>query len=152
MLTGMALLLGTVWILFYPKNSWAWLFNVQTPTAVAEARPTVSVFIFCLLVNLPIIVIQADHGSALYVDLNDLPGSCMKERFSNFTAYYLPGASPDVIPQDISVVNIFRIVLDEYFNAHLGILENHLCFMDGFYLFDNQDVTDRVDDSCVIRE
>ncbi len=103
-------------------------------------------------VNPPIIVIQADHGSALYVDFNDLPGSCMKERFSNFAAYYLPGALPDVIPQDISAVNIFRIVLDEYFNAHLGILENHQYFMDGFYLFDNQDVTDRVDDSCVIRE
>lgn len=53
MLTGMVLLLGTAWIVIYPKISWAWLFNVQTPTAVAEAGPTVSVLIFCLLVNLP---------------------------------------------------------------------------------------------------
>lgn len=100
----------------------------------------------------PIIIIQADHGSALYVDFDDLEGSCMKERFSNFAAYYLPGRPDDIIPPDISAVNIFRIVLDEYFGARLGLLENRQYFMNGFYLFDQQDVTGRVNDACVITE
>ena len=100
----------------------------------------------------PIIIIQADHGSALYVDFEDLEGSCMKERFSNFAAYYLPGKPADVIPPDISAVNIFRIVLDEYFGAQLGVLEDRQYFMNGFYLFDQQDVTERVNDACVISD
>jgi len=100
----------------------------------------------------PIIIIQADHGSALYVDFDDPEGSCIKERFSNFAAYYLPGKPASVIPPDISAVNIFRIVLDEYFGAQLGLLENHQYFMNGFYLFDQLDVTGRVNDACVFAE
>jgi len=96
----------------------------------------------------PVIIIQADHGSALYVNFKDLQGSCMKERFSIFAAYYLPGQSKDVIPQDISAVNIFRIVLNKYFNAGLVLLDNRSYFMNGFYLYDNQDVSDRVNDPC----
>lgn len=57
-LTGMSLFLGLIWFTIYPKISWVWLFNVQTPTAVMEAGPTVSVFIFCMLVNLPIGLVQ----------------------------------------------------------------------------------------------
>jgi hypothetical protein len=98
----------------------------------------------------PVIIIQADHGSAIHVDFYDPQGSCMKERFSNFAAYYLPGTEPGVIPQDISPVNIFRIVLNEYFDAQMALLDDRQYFMNGFYLFDTLDVTDRVDDACVI--
>jgi len=98
----------------------------------------------------PIIIIQADHGSAIHVDFYDSQGSCMKERFSNFAAYYLPGRDADVIPQDISAVNIFRIVLNEYFDARMVLLDDRQYFMNGFYLFDTLDVTDRVDDACVL--
>jgi hypothetical protein len=98
----------------------------------------------------PVIIIQADHGSALYVNFKDLQGSCMKERFSIFAAYYLPGQSKDVVPQDISAVNIFRIVLNKYFNAGLVLLDNRNYFMNGFYLYDSQDVSDRVSDPCIL--
>jgi hypothetical protein len=100
----------------------------------------------------PIIIIQADHGSATHVDFDDLQGSCIKERFSTFAAYYLPGKSPDVIPQDISAVNIFRIVLNEYFDARLELLDDRQYFANGYFMFDFQDVTNRVDDACVVPE
>jgi len=58
MLTGIALFFGAIWIMVYPHISWAWLFNVLTPKAIVEAGPTVSVFIFCMLVNLPIGLVQ----------------------------------------------------------------------------------------------
>lgn len=98
----------------------------------------------------PVIVIQADHGSAMYVDFENLEASCLKERFSVFAAYYLPGASPDSIPSDISAVNIFRIVLDQYFDARLELLDDRQYFMNGYFLFDLQDVTDRVGAPCAI--
>ncbi len=98
----------------------------------------------------PIIIIQADHGSAIYVDFDDLQGSCMKERFAIFSAIYLPGKSPDAIPKNLSAVNTFRIVLNEYFGAQLPLLEDRQYFMNGYYLFDLQDVTERMDDACVV--
>ena len=98
----------------------------------------------------PVIIIQADHGSALYVDFEDLEGSCLKERFSVFAAYYLPDRPASVVPENISAVNVFRIVLNQYFDASLELLDDRQYFMKGYYLFDAQDVTDRVDASCAI--
>jgi hypothetical protein len=98
----------------------------------------------------PIIILQADHGSAMYVDFSSPETSCMKERFAIFTAYYLPGKGQGVIPQNITPVNIFRIVFNEYFGAQMDLLENHQYFMNGFSLFALQDVTRQVNETCAI--
>jgi hypothetical protein len=57
-LTGIALFLGVIWLMVYPHVSWSWLFNVITPKAMAEAGPATSIFIWCMLINLPIGLIQ----------------------------------------------------------------------------------------------
>jgi len=98
----------------------------------------------------PIIVLQADHGSALYVDFMSVDTSCLKERFSIFGAYYLPGKQ-SVIPQDITPVNLFRIIFNEYFGMHLDLLDNRQYFTAGTNLFELQDVTDRVGNACEIK-
>jgi hypothetical protein len=96
----------------------------------------------------PIIILQADHGSGLYLDFNSQEDSCMKERFSIFGAYYLPGKSIEVIPQNITPVNLFRIIFNEYFDADMDLLKNHMYFSNGNSMFDLDEVTDQIDDAC----
>ncbi len=57
----------------------------------------------------PIIILQGDHG----VD---------PKRSFILNAYYLPGQDKDKVWQDISPVNSFRIILNEYFNGNYPIL------------------------------
>ncbi len=54
LLTGIAALLGAVFAAIYPWVSWAGLFNVSSPQAVAEAGPAMVVFVACFLVNMPL--------------------------------------------------------------------------------------------------
>jgi len=97
----------------------------------------------------PIIIIQADHGSGLMTDFTSLSNTCIKERFSPFSAFYLPGFSDRSLLSDISAVNTFRIVFNEYFDAGLSILDNKQYFYrDQFSSFEFVDVTDKVDNRC----
>ncbi len=99
----------------------------------------------------PIIILQADHGSGMLTDLNSLENTCIRERFSPFAAYYLPDLERGVIPSDISTVNLFRIILSEYFGAQLPLLENRQYFYkDPRSYYDFEDVTSRLDEPCVL--
>lgn len=76
----------------------------------------------------PIIIVQGDHGPAAYFhyDYYDDPQrSCLKERITILNAYYLPGItdSPDhPLYEQITPVNSFRIIFDEYFGTDFGLL------------------------------
>ena len=97
----------------------------------------------------PIIIIQADHGSGMFVDFASSKDTCVRERFSPFAAYYLPDTEPDLVPSDISGVNIFRIILNEYFAARLPLLEHKQYYYKqpvSFYQF--EDVTARQNETC----
>jgi len=99
----------------------------------------------------PIIILQADHGSGTLTDLTSLEHTCIRERFSPFAAYYLPGVGVDVIPSDMSNVNIFRIIFDQYFDAELPLLENRQYFYkDPQTFYEFEDVTARMNDQCVV--
>jgi hypothetical protein len=93
----------------------------------------------------PIIILQADHGTRRLTKASAAK-TCMREAFSTFSAYYLPGVEPDKVPEDITTVNIFRIVLNEYFDARLPLLENAQYYpgtATGY--FDFEDVTNLID-------
>jgi hypothetical protein len=97
----------------------------------------------------PIILIQADHGSGLLTDFSSAENTCIKERFSPFAAYYLPGMEQDDIPPDLTTVNLFRIIFNQYFDAGLPLVANeHYYYKDTIYLYRLVDVTSRVDDQC----
>jgi hypothetical protein len=99
----------------------------------------------------PIILIQADHGSGLLTDLGSPQDTCIRERFSPFAAYYLPGVDLAAIPSDISTVNLFRIVFNEYFEAGLPLLDDRQYFyqdMQNYYRF--EEVTGRYDNACIL--
>lgn len=69
----------------------------------------------------PVIILQGDHGY-----LNE-------ERLAILNAYYLPGVSEEALHPDISPVNTFRIIFNEYFEASYSILP------DRSYLSDRDD-------------
>ena len=97
----------------------------------------------------PIIILLADHGSGLRTDLTSSGSTCIRERFSPFAAYYLPGTDADVVPPDISNVNIFRILFNEYFDADLPLLEDRQFFYkDMLTYYDFEDVSARMDEEC----
>jgi hypothetical protein len=99
----------------------------------------------------PIIIIQADHGSAMLADFDSADNTCIQERFSPFAAYYLPGVEPDAIPSDLTNVNLFRIVLNHYFRTGLPVLENRqYYFKERIHIFTTVDVTSRVNDECTV--
>jgi hypothetical protein len=71
----------------------------------------------------PIIVIQADHGPGWGLGWGASRKLDTKEAFGIFFACYLPGKSA-APPDNISPVNIFRFILNRYFEGHLDILAN----------------------------
>jgi len=81
----------------------------------------------------PIIIIQADHGSGMLTDFQNIENTCLQERFSPFAAYYLPGVNEEEIPSDITPVNLFRIIFNEYFDAELPLLENRYFYYNAYY-------------------
>lgn len=93
----------------------------------------------------PIIILQADHGPGMLTDFNSAENTCLAERFSPFAAYYLPGVDSSVVPNDITPVNLFRIVFNEYFSADFPLLEDRQYYSDGVFLYRQEDVTEQVD-------
>lgn len=74
----------------------------------------------------PIIMIQSDHGPHFrpeHIQEN------LEARFSNFAAYYLPGVS-ELIPSDITMVNIFPVLLNHYFTAKFELQPTKHYFSD----------------------
>lgn len=87
----------------------------------------------------PIIIIQSDHGSFFlgrsiaYKPLNEnLYQLEMKERMSNFSAFYLPYEGKNNLYDTMSNVNTFRIILDHYFGTKFGKLEDKCYWGGGF--------------------
>jgi len=91
----------------------------------------------------PIIILQADHGPALYsTRLDRIP--YYKERMSIFNAYYLPGSGHKKLYDEITPVNTFRIIFNHYFGTNLELLEDK-CYYSAYirpYIF--IDVTDKI--------
>ncbi len=63
----------------------------------------------------PIIVIASDHGEA-----PDL------QKYNILMALYLPDGGAGVMYEDITLVNMFRLVLDRYLGLGLGLLEDRV--------------------------
>lgn len=76
-----------------------------------------------------IIVIHSDHGSGMYLHKEDLAGTCLKERLSPLLAVYssYPRLQAAIAP-DINLVNLYRIIFREAFNADLNPLPNRSYF------------------------
>lgn len=90
----------------------------------------------------PIILLQADHGTTLgrvWTDDGHLT------HFDILNAYHLPGGPPARLTRDISPINSFRLLLDEYFDVELDDLEVRLFDLPRGYEapFEQVEVTER---------
>ncbi|MDD1654194.1 MAG: sulfatase-like hydrolase/transferase [Methanomicrobiales archaeon] len=77
----------------------------------------------------PIIVLQADHGpsmEAMKYESRDI-------RMPILNAYYLPEGRGNRIPDTITPVNSFRLILNEYYGCELPLLEDRYFFNDVWY-------------------
>jgi hypothetical protein len=70
----------------------------------------------------PIIILQADHSSKVYNQLNPVQDVKMKLLFPILNAYYLPGVGEEKLYSTITPVNSFRLLLNLYFGTHLPLL------------------------------
>jgi hypothetical protein len=96
----------------------------------------------------PIIILQGDHGPGIYIDSDSSSPPCFYERYSIFNAYFLPGIDPRTVPEDITPVNTFRMIFNDYFAANLELLPNHQYFSVPESIHQFEDVTARVDNAC----
>lgn len=102
--------------------------------------------------NPPVIIYQADEGP--FPMNSPLPpnqgwGSAtttsLREKFPIFNAYYFPGISDTHLNSDMTPVNEFRILFNDYFGANYPLLENkNYIFKDGSNYFKFSTVTDKV--------
>lgn len=61
-----------------------------------------------------VIILQSDHG------ISDLDATKKTDAFRNFTSFYFPDKDYSVLPDTMSNVNTFRIILNKY--MHLNLL------------------------------
>ena len=93
----------------------------------------------------PIIILQSDHGPGLLTNFRTSSETCLKERTSIINAYYFPDKDYGYLYESITPVNTFRVILNQYFNQDLSLLEDKIFFMP------NEDVTDRIEEQCIIK-
>ena len=72
-----------------------------------------------------IIIIQSDHGSAFGINLQDPTDDDIIQRLSNLNAIYFPDEKHrEVLTDDLTNVNTFRIVFNSYFGSDYEMLED----------------------------
>ena len=95
----------------------------------------------------PIIILSGDHGTPTILsdnssDWNENPiHTGIQERMSILNAYYLLGKDTELIYDGVTPVNSFRLILNEYFNGDLEILDDKSYFSSYQYPYNFTDVT-----------
>jgi hypothetical protein len=97
----------------------------------------------------PVIIIQADHGSGMFLNTALADSTCHFERFSILSAFYLPNHPEVNIPEDITAVNIFRLIFNTYFGADFELLPNQQYYSSWARPYQFIDVTTMTDTPCV---
>jgi len=92
-----------------------------------------------------IIILQSDHGSGFDVNWKNPTDSMIDQRLSILNAYYVPGISENKLYDNITPVNSFRVIFNEYFNGNYEILEDKNYWSNGYTPFDIKDVTEIID-------
>ena len=93
-----------------------------------------------------IIVIQGDHGPRLRLDGNNLENTKLEEVFPIFNAIYFFDQDYSSLSNDITSVNTFRVIFDQYFGTDLGLLENRSFYSKISTPYQFVDVTDSFPD------
>ncbi len=93
----------------------------------------------------PIIIIQSDHGTDFNVDWNEPSNKMLKQRFSNLNAYYFPKGG-DLLYDNITPVNSFRIMFNSNFNGNFELLDDRSYWSTYDKPYGFKDVTELLND------
>ena len=72
----------------------------------------------------PIIILQGDHGSKVYDEIDPPDAVKIKLLFPILNAYRLPGVEDSQLYSTITPVNSFRVIFNQYFGTDLLLLED----------------------------
>lgn len=92
-----------------------------------------------------VVIIQGDHGPAFHTGCDGDPKPpFLRERMRVLNAYRLPDAPAGIIYDDITPVNSFRVVLNQYFGAKLPLLPDKCYYSPNAFPLQFVDVTKEV--------
>ena len=92
----------------------------------------------------PIIIIQSDHGSGFGIDWENPTDVMLKEKMSNYHAFYLPNGDSSLMSEATAPVIIFRVLFNSYFNEKYEILPDKIFWVLWNKPYDFKDITDIV--------
>jgi len=96
-----------------------------------------------------VIILQSDHGPGSRLDWKSAARTDQRERLGALIAVRLPEGQRAEIDDDLSPVNIFRILLSRYFDAKLDVLPNECFYSTWERPYDFTRVTDKVEPEMV---
>ena len=95
----------------------------------------------------PIIIIQSDHGERIGVDWDNPTKEMIRQGFNNLNAYYLPNDGKNSLYENVTPVNTFRVIFNEYFDAGFELLDDrHYWISSDQEPYDMKDVTAILDE------
>ena len=89
----------------------------------------------------PIIIIQSDHGSGFNLDWENPTDDMLREKMSNFQAFYLPNGHSSLMSEATTPVNIFRVLFNSHFNENHEILTDKIFWVLWNKPYDFKDIT-----------
>ena len=92
--------------------------------------------------ELPIIIIQSDHGSGFGLDWENPTDDMLRQKMSNFQAIYFPNGDNDLVSKATTPVNVFRVLFNSYFNENYAILSDKIFWNTWTKPYDFKDITD----------
>lgn len=90
----------------------------------------------------PIIIIQSDHGPGAYLHWGSLESTIPAERFGILNAYYFPDEDYTMLYSEITPVNSFRVVINQYFDGEYELLPDQHYYSKWSFPFEFTEVTD----------
>ena len=94
----------------------------------------------------PIIIIQSDHGERTGINWDEPTEDMIKQGLNNLNAYYFPNEKKNKLYDNISPVNTFRIIFNEYFDSDFELLDDRYYWIKtGKKPYDVKDVTEIID-------
>ena len=91
-----------------------------------------------------IIILQGDHGPGSSCNLGDMSKTDLPERMSILNAYYFSDQKYDKLYPEITPVNTFRVIFDQYLGTNLPLLEDKNYFSLWKTPYEFIDVTDKI--------
>ena len=76
----------------------------------------------------PIIILQADHGPGSMLDWEDPNNTYIKERMAILNAYYLPDNGHKLLYDEITPINTFRVISNQYLGTNFDQLQDKCYF------------------------